>query len=149
MRKRFSNLDLGKGALGGLDGAALIGTLFYTWTSLTTVEWSAQASLAPFICRREPFLPYLFTGVSSSSLSLSHSFFSNIELSPSKFHPSLDLTLLRPQSHISPWIDSLRYTPHPLPFIRECTINLTLVLNEIPHLGLKLFLKKCAFLIGD
>jgi hypothetical protein len=68
----------------------------------------------------------------------SHSlFFFNTKLSSKKKYPSLDLTLRRAPVLIS-LHESIRQgiLLHSLFFIWKCTVDLTLVLNEIPLLGL-------------
>jgi hypothetical protein len=101
--------------------------------------------LTPFMCTWAPFLPYLFTCLPSSCFSQSF-FFSNIELSFSKFCPSLDLTIRRPLSHISPWVDSPRYPPLTSTFYLGIHRRFGSNFEWNPHLGLKLFFfEMCIF----
>jgi hypothetical protein len=86
------------GTLGGLEGAAIIDALA-VHVDQVLPQWNVgrqcdrRSSCVEGRQQLAPFLPYPFTCLSSSS-SLSHSFFfSNTELSPTHFAPSLDLTL--------------------------------------------------------
>jgi hypothetical protein len=93
--------------------------------------------------RLAPFLQYPLTDAPSSS-SISHSLFFNTKLSITKNCPSLDLTLQRPRSHISLWIDSPRYTPLFSTFYLEMHRRFAFWMKS-PYYGWSYFFGMCIF----